>query len=104
MNQLVNSDLIHFNERRRMCFDRAEQGETKICLQYKLFRAEAARQCLQQVNDPQSVAMKINSVIIVKKLSFSKNEHSEEELHDKKMLMKIRAARHENDFSARKVS
>ena len=70
MNQLMNSDLIHFNERKRMCFDRAEQEETKMRLQYELFRAETARQCLQQVNDSQSVAMKINSVIIVKKLSF----------------------------------
>ena len=104
MNQLVNNDLIHFNERRRMCFNRAEQEETKMRLQYELFCVEAARQCLQQVNDSQSVAMKINSVIIVKKLSFFENEHNEEELHDEKMLMKIRAARHENDFSARKVS
>ena len=104
VNQLVNSELIHFNERRRMCFDRAEQGGAEMRLQYELFRAEAVRQCLQQVNDSQSVAVKVNSVIIVKKLSFSKDEHNEEELHDEKMLMKIRAARHENDFSARKVS
>ena len=48
--------------------------------------------------------MKINSVIIVKKSSFSKNEHNEEEFYDEKMLMKVRAARHENDFSARKTS
>ena len=72
-------------------------------LQYKLFRAEVARQCLQQVNDSQSVAMKVNSVIIMKKLSFFENEHNKEKFHDEKMLMKIRAARHENDFSARKV-
>ena len=104
MNQLMNSGLIHFNERRRMCFDRAEQEETKMRLQYELFRAETARQCLQQVNDSQSVAMKVNSIIIMKKLSFFKNEHNEEEFHDEKMLMKIRAARHENDFSARKIS
>ena len=104
MNQLVNNDLIHFNERRRMCFNRAEQEGAKMRLQYELFYAEVARQCLQQVNDPQSVAMKINSVIIIKKLSFSENEHSEKEFHDEKILMKIRAARHENDFSAFKVS
>ena len=104
MNQLVNSGLIHFNERRKMCFNRAEQRETKMRLQYELFYTETARQCLQQVNDSQSVAMKINSVIIVKKLSFSKNEHNKEKFHDEKMLMKIRAARHENDFSARKTS
>ena len=104
MNQLVNSDLIHFNERRKMCFDRAGQEGTKMRLQYKLSCAEVARQCLQQVNDPQSAAMKINLIIIVKKLFFFENEHSEEELHDEKMLMKVRAARHENDFSARKTS
>ena len=87
-----------------MCFDRAEQKEAKMRLRYELFYAEAARQCLQQVNDPQSAAMKINSVIIIKKLFFSENEHSEEKLHDEKILMKIRAARHENDSSARKTS
>ena len=104
MNQLMNSDLIHFNERKRMCFDRAEQRETEMRLEYELSRVKTARQCLQQINDSQPAAMKVNSVIIVKKLSSSKNEHSEEEFHDEKMLMKIRAARHENDFSVRKVS
>ena len=73
-------------------------------LQYELSRAETVHQCLQQVNDPQPVAMKVNSIIIMKKLSFSENEHNEKELYNEKMLMKIRAARHENDFSARKVS
>ena len=48
--------------------------------------------------------MKINSIIIVKKLSFSKNEHSEKEFHDEEMLIKIRVARHENDSSIRKTS
>ena len=47
MNQLINNDLIHFNDRRRMCFNRTEQKETKMRLQYKLFRAKAARQYLQ---------------------------------------------------------
>ena len=103
MNQLMNSDLIHFNKRRKICFDRAEQEETKIRLQYELFRAETVRQCLQQINDSQSVAMKVNSIIIVKELSFSKDEHNEKEFHDEKILMKIRAARHENDSSARKT-
>ena len=87
-----------------MCFDRVKQEETEMRLQYELSCAEVVRQCLQQVNDPQSAAMKINSIIIVKKLSFSKNEHNEKEFHDEKMLIKIRAARHENDFSARKIS
>ena len=104
MNQLTNSDLIHFNERKKICFDRTEQERTKMRLNYELFHVETARQCLQQVNDLQSVAMKVNSIIIVKKLSFSKNEHSEEEFHNKKILIKIYVARHENDFSTRKIS
>ena len=103
MNQLMNSDLIHFNKRKKICFDRTEPRETKMRLQYELVYIKVVRQCLQQINDSQSVKMKINSVIIVKKLSFSKNEHSEEELYNKKMLMKIRVARHENDSFARKT-
>ena len=87
-----------------MCFDRAEQEEAEMRLQYELFSVEIVRQCFQQVNDSQSVAVKVNSVIIVKKLSFFENEHNEEKFHDEKMLMKIRAAQHENDFSARKAS
>ena len=43
MNQLMNSDLIHFNEQRKICFNRAEQEEAKMRLQYKLFHAEVAR-------------------------------------------------------------
>ena len=70
MNQLVNSGLIHFNEQKRMYFDRTKQEETKMHVQYKLFCAETVRQCLQQINDLQSVAMKINSIIIVKKIFF----------------------------------
>ena len=69
-----------------------------------MFRAEAVRQCLQQVNNLQSVTVKVHSVIIMKKLSFSKNEHNKKKFHDEKMLMKIRAARHENDFFAGKTS
>ena len=104
MNQLMNNDLIHFNKRRKMCFDRVEQKEAEMRLQYELFCVKTVRQCLQQVNDSQSVAMKINSVIIVKKLFSFENEHNEKKFYDKKILIKIRAARHENDFSARKIS
>ena len=66
MNQLINNDLIYFNKRRRMCFNRAEQKEAKMRLQHELFCVEIARQCLQQVNDSQSIAIKINSIIIIK--------------------------------------
>ena len=47
--------------------------------------------------------MKVNSIIIVQKPLFLKNKHDKEEFHDEKILMKIYAARHENDFSARKI-
>ena len=86
-----------------MYFNRAEQRETKMRLQYKLFYVEIVYQCLQQVNDSQSVAMKISSIIIIKKLSFSENEHSEKKLYDEKILIKICVARHKNNFSARKI-
>ena len=32
MNHLMNSDLIHFNKRKRMCFNRAEQEGAKMRL------------------------------------------------------------------------
>ena len=48
--------------------------------------------------------IKVNSIIIVKKLSFSKNEYNKEKFYDEKILMKIHAARYKNDFSARKTS
>ena len=72
-------------------------------LQYELFCVEIVCQCLQQVSDSQSVAMKINSIIIMKKLFFLENEYNKEKFYDEKMLIKIRAARHENDFSVHKV-
>ena len=48
--------------------------------------------------------MNVNSIIIIKKLSFSKNERNEKEFYDEKMLMKIRVARHKNNFFTYKVS
>ena len=103
VNQLVNSDLIYFNEQKRIYFNRVEQKETKMRLQYELSRVEIVRQCLQQVNDSQSLAMKVNSIIIMKKLSFSENKHNKKEFHDEKILMKICVTRHENDSSVRKT-
>ena len=87
-----------------MRFDRAEQRETKMRLQYELFCIEVVRQCLQQINDLQFIMIKVNSIIIVKELSFSENKHNKEKFHDKKILIKIRAARYKNDFSVRKTS
>ena len=52
INQLINNDLIHFDKRKRIYFDRVEQKEAKMRLEYELSRAKTVRQCLQQVNDP----------------------------------------------------
>ena len=46
--KLINDDFIHFNERRRMCFNKKEQRNTKMRLIYDLFKAKIARVCLQQ--------------------------------------------------------
>ena len=45
--KLMNDDLIHFNERRRMCFNKEEQKDAKMRLMYNLFKAKTARVCLQ---------------------------------------------------------
>ena len=81
----MNSNLIHFNERKRTCFDRVEQKEVEMSLQYELFCVEVnVCQCLQQVNNLQSIAIKVNSIIIIKKLFFSKNERSNKKSYDEK--------------------
>ena len=46
--KLINDDLIHFNERKRMCFDKEEQKNIEMRLMYELFKVEIARVCLQQ--------------------------------------------------------
>ena len=46
--KLMNDDFIHFNERRRTCFDRKKQKDAKMRLMYDLFKAKTARVCLQQ--------------------------------------------------------
>ena len=76
-----------------MCFDKAEQKEAEMRLQYKLFRADVARQYLQQINETQSASIKINSIIIVKEFFFSKDKNNEEELENDEILMKICVAR-----------
>ena len=46
--KLINDDFIHFNERKRMCFNKKEQKNAEMRLMYKLFKIEIARVCLQQ--------------------------------------------------------
>ena len=44
--KLINNDFIHFNERKRMCFDKKKQKDVEMRLMYKLFKVEIARVCL----------------------------------------------------------
>ena len=89
----MNNDFIHFNERRRMCFDREEQKNTKMRLIYDLFKTKTVRVCLQQQSKMQNVAMKVNVINIVKKLFEFENEMNEKEIYDENMLMKVRVVR-----------
>ena len=45
--KLINNDLIHFNKRKKMCFDKEKQENVEMRLMYKLFKVEVARVCLQ---------------------------------------------------------
>ena len=74
-----------------MCFNRKRQKETEMRLQYELFRAKTAYLYLQQMNEQQLTIIKINLIIIMKKLFSSKNESDEKKFYDEKILMKIRA-------------
>ena len=89
----MNDDLIHFNERRRMCFDRKKQKNAKMHLMYDLFKTKTARVCLQQQLKMQNAAVKINVINIMKKLFEFENKMNEKEIHDENMLMKVRVAR-----------
>ena len=99
----MNDDFIHFNERRRMCFNKEEQKDAKMRLMYNLFKAKTARVCLQQQLKMQNAAVKINVINIVKKLFEFENEMNEKEIYDENMLMKVRVARQEVDFFRRKT-
>ena len=62
--KLMNNDLIHFNERRKMCFDKEKQKDAKMRLIYNLFKAKTVYVCLQQQLKMQNAAMKINIINI----------------------------------------
>ena len=46
--KLINDDFIHFNERKKMCFNKKEQKNAEMRLMYKLFKIKIVRVCLQQ--------------------------------------------------------
>ena len=102
--KLINDDFIHFNERKKMCFNRKRQKNVEMRLIYKLFKIETARVCLQQQTKVQNIAIKINVINIVKELFEFKNEiDNKKEIHDKNMLMKVRTVRQKIDFFRRKI-
>ena len=51
VHQLINDDLIHFNERKKMYFNKKKQKKVEMCLQYDLFRAETTYFYFQQMNE-----------------------------------------------------
>ena len=88
--KLINDDFIHFNEWKRICFDKEKQRNVEMRLIYKLFKIKIARVCLQQQTKMQNTMMKINVINIVKELFEFKNEiDDEKKVYDKNMLMKI---------------
>ena len=92
--KLINEDFIHFNERKRMCFDKKEQKSIEMHLIYKLFKIKIFRVCLQQQTKMQNIIMKINIINIVKKLFKFKNEiDDKEKIYDENILMKVRVVR-----------
>ena len=46
--KLMNENFIHFNERKKMCFDRKKQKDVKMHLIYELFKTKIAHVCLHQ--------------------------------------------------------
>ena len=87
-----------------MCFNKERQKNAEIHLMYKLFKIEITRVCLQQQTKMQNITIKVNVINIVKELFKFKNEiDDKEKIHDKNMLMKVRAARQKIDFFRRKI-
>ena len=102
--KLINNDFIHFNERKKMCFDKEKQKNVEIHLIYKLFKVEIARVCLQQQTKIQNITMKVNIINIVKELFEFENEiDDKKKIHDENMLMKVRVVRQEIDFFRQKT-
>ena len=89
----MNDDFIHFDEGRRMCFDKKEQKNAKMRLIYNLFKVKTTYVCLQQQSKIQNTAIKINVINIVKKLFEFENKMNEKKIHNKNMLMKIQVVR-----------
>ena len=85
----MNDNFIHYNKRRRMCFNKEEQRDAKMRLMYNLFKTKTACVCLQQQLKMQNAAMKINAINIVKKLFEFENEMNEKKTYDENMLMKV---------------
>ena len=90
----MNENFIHFNERKKMCFDKKKQKNIEMRLKYILFKAKIVYVCLQQQTKIQNVAIKINVINIIKKLFEFENEiNNKKKIYNKNILMKVKVAR-----------
>ena len=102
--KLINDDFIHFNERKKMCFNKEKQKNVEMRLMYKLFKIKIARVCLQQQTKMQNITIKINIINIIKKLfEFENKINDEKKIHDENMLIKIQTVCQKIDFFRRKI-
>ena len=102
--KLISESFIHFNKRKRMCFNKKEQKNVKMRLIYKLFKAKITRVCLQQQTKMQNAIIKVNVINIVEKLFKFENEmNDEKKIHDKNILMKVQIIRQKIDFFRQKI-
>ena len=86
----MNENLIHFNKRKKICFNKKRQKNIEIYLMYKLYKAKVVYIYLQQQTKIQNAAIKINIINIIKKFFEFENEISDEKkIYDKNILMKI---------------
>ena len=56
------------------------------------------------MNEQQFATVKINSIIIIKKIFFLENENDKKKFYDEKILMKVCVIRQKMNFFARKIS
>ena len=102
--KLINDDLIYFNERKRICFNKEEQRNVEMRLIYKLFKIEIVYVYLQQQTKMQNIIIKVNVINIVKELFKFKNKiDDEKKIYNENILMKIQIVCQEINFFRQKI-
>ena len=88
---MINENLIHFNKRKRIYFNKEKQKNVEMHLMYKLFKIKVVCICLQQQTKIQNVILKINIINIVEKLFKFKNKiDDKKKVYDENILMKVK--------------